>query len=324
MIKPKSYKTESELLQLIKDKVPESLHLDYKRSEALQKIESKRRELAKDVAAFAAAEGGTLIYGIGEDSETHEAGELDNGSDPNDISKEWIEQVIDSNVSPRIEGIIITAIELETTNPGRYAYVVSIPASDRAPHMVGGRYYMRQNFQSVAMEDYQVRDVMFRRRSPRLELLALIVEQEESFILKFIVKNVGLVAAENLYLEVEWLCENTSPQNWTPQEHPPAVFWTRPPSGNPRKRDVLRYVQTDAAGYIGHTPHRRLPQLVYPDTQFELEELSLAIRKDVSPDETISIRLYARNMPVVYKRVKCRMFLETAYLGNVRTLPLGG
>ncbi len=324
MTKPKNYRTEAELLQLIKDKVPESLHLDYKRSEALQKIESKRRELAKDVAAFATAEGGTLVYGIGEDHETHEAGEIDNGSDPNEISKEWIEQVIDSNVSPRIEGIIIHAIELETIHPGRYAYSVAIPASDRAPHMVGGRYYMRQNFQSVAMEDYQVRDVMFRRRSPRLELMALVIEQEENFVLRFIVKNVGLVAAENLYLEVEWQRESTSPQNWTPQEHPPAVFWTRPPSANARKTDVLRYVQTDAVGHIGQTPHRRLPELIYPDTQFELEELSLEIKKNVSPDETISIRLYARNMPVVFKRVRCRTFLETSYLGKVRTLPLGG
>jgi hypothetical protein len=72
-------------------------------------------------------------------------------------------------VQPRIEGLEITPIPLGN---GRNAYVLTIlQAATRAPHQApDGKYYKRQNFQSVPMEDYEVRDTLRRATTPELHV----------------------------------------------------------------------------------------------------------------------------------------------------------
>ena len=84
------------------------------------------------------------------------------------ITKEWVEQVIDSRVQPRIEGLIIKPINLAKG----LGFVLTIPqATARAPHQAPDkRYYKRQNFQSVPMEDYEVRDALRRSTTPDLHV----------------------------------------------------------------------------------------------------------------------------------------------------------
>jgi predicted HTH transcriptional regulator len=158
-------KTRQDIERLVKDGVNESLTLDYKQSVALSKEEKKKDELCKDVTAFANAAGGQLIFGIEEDK--HAPVAVDDGAAP-EITKEWIEQVIDSRVRPRIEGLTIRPIQLANG----LGFVIDIPqASSRAPHQAPDkRYYKRQNFQSVAMEDYEVRDILRRATTPDLEV----------------------------------------------------------------------------------------------------------------------------------------------------------
>lgn len=164
----KSYEwDETDLLGLIQNQTKESIELDYKSCDSLQKTEGKKNELSKDVSALANSAGGTLVYGITEDG--HVPTGLDIGYDPTDITKEWIDQVINSNIHPRIEGLLINQIELTTQNPGRVAYVLEVPQSTRGPHQAADkRYHKRFNFESVAMEDYEIRDIMRRASSPNL------------------------------------------------------------------------------------------------------------------------------------------------------------
>jgi Schlafen, AlbA_2 len=114
------------------------------------------------VSAFANSAGGQIIYGIVE--EDRKPVKVDDGSD---LSREWIEQVIDSRVQPRLDGLVITPVPVGN---GRHAYVLTIPqASGRAPHQAPDkRYYKRQNFQSVPMEDYEIRDALRRATTPEL------------------------------------------------------------------------------------------------------------------------------------------------------------
>lgn len=57
-----------DISRLISDRAQESLYLDFKRGEALERQNNKvRRELIKDVTGLANADGGRLIYGIAED-----------------------------------------------------------------------------------------------------------------------------------------------------------------------------------------------------------------------------------------------------------------
>lgn len=109
--------TEADLAQLISDQVAESLILDYKASAALQRTDGKKNELSKDVSAFANSAGGLLVYGVLEDGNIPT--ELDQGLNPDEITKEWIEQVINSRISRRIDGVGIRQIHLTGTRSGR-------------------------------------------------------------------------------------------------------------------------------------------------------------------------------------------------------------
>lgn len=161
--------SEETILSMIKDRVQESLELDYKECPAIFPLtEGKKKELSKDVSAFANSAGGIIIYGIKENG--HIPTEIDTGFDPNALSKERLEQIINSIIHPRINELLIKQIELVTTSPGHVLYVVSIPqATTIAPHQAAdNRYYKRFNFESVAMEDYEIRDILRRATTPDL------------------------------------------------------------------------------------------------------------------------------------------------------------
>jgi hypothetical protein len=154
---------------MIRTATKESIDLDFKRSDDLQITDRKRTEISKDISAFANSAGGTLIYGMLENG--HIATGLDTGSDPNVITKEWLELVITSTIHRRIDSIRINQVELKTSNPGRVTYVVYVPQSTRTPHQASDkRFYKRFNFLSAPMEEYEVRDLYRRGEVPDLRI----------------------------------------------------------------------------------------------------------------------------------------------------------
>jgi hypothetical protein len=159
--------TRADLERLVLEAVQESLTLDYKDARSLGKTSPARNELCKDVSAFANSAGGQIIYGIEEQGPRPIRVQDSDSVNPAEITREWIEQVIDSNVQPRIQNLVVQSIDVA---PGRVAYVITIPqATTYAPHQApDNKYYYRQNFQSVPMEDYQVRDTMRRATTPEL------------------------------------------------------------------------------------------------------------------------------------------------------------
>lgn len=188
----------NDLEELVANQIPESLTLDYKSSDALEKTDAKRRELAKDVSAMANSAGGVLIYGVKE----RKGGFpncIDEGTDMSGIPPEWFDQVVNSLVHPRISGIGVNPIPL-ATNSGRVAYVLVVPQSATA-HMASDHiYHKRYGTITTKMEDYEVRDVMTRESVPRLNVL--ISENRPS--------------PSNLVLELKIRVENEA---ITPAEH---------------------------------------------------------------------------------------------------------
>lgn len=200
--------TESDIQELIKNEIPESLHLDYKRIDSLQNKDKRKNEIAKDVSAFANSDGGVLIYGIIE--ENNKPLSHDNGVDPSKISREWLEQVINSRINRRIPEVRINQINL-TEPKGNVIYVVEIPQSHLAPHMAfDNKYYKRFNFQSVAMEEYEVRDISNRFKVPDLtfhiSLISSTTNQNNTFDCNFTLKNHSPVPAE--YTSLEFLIDS--------------------------------------------------------------------------------------------------------------------
>jgi hypothetical protein len=158
------------LLALIMDKTPEDFTLEFKASEALAKTNEKKKELAKDISALANSAGGTIIYGIVEDRSTHAADKLDAGTDQVEIPPEWIEQIVDSRVHPKINGLRVFAIPLRDSDQAKVAYIVEVPQGTTAHMASDNKYYKRRDRTVSAMEDYEVRDAMARDVVPRLDV----------------------------------------------------------------------------------------------------------------------------------------------------------
>ena len=164
--------SEVELLALIANQVEENINLDYKGADSLQKTDGKKKEISKDISAFANSDGGTIIYGIREfdDAARRHLPEKLDPVDRTNISKEWLEQVINSNIQPRVSGILITSIQL-SSSANHVANIVTVPKSNTAHQASDKRYYKRYNFESVAMEDYEVKDIINRQSNPVLNLV---------------------------------------------------------------------------------------------------------------------------------------------------------
>lgn len=164
---------------LIFNQVEESLSLEYKAAAALQRDDSKRADITKDVSAMANSAGGTLIYGIREPAEKTKA-HFPEAIDPverGQASKEWLENVIQT-IRPRIEGLAIHPVPIPG-EPERVVYVVEIPQSSTAHQAADFRYYRRYNFMCVPMQDYEIRDVMARRQHPHIEIVCERITRSE-------------------------------------------------------------------------------------------------------------------------------------------------
>jgi hypothetical protein len=188
-MRPSTEWREDDVLQLVELQTKESSSLEYKQCAALRtegavynrrtrKYEEKQRkqsrdkivsEISKDVSSFANADGGTIIYGVVEDN--HVPLFIDhNPFLPTEVSREWLENVIDSNIRRKIQGVKINQVELTSANPGKVIYTVCIPQSLQGAHQANDYcYYQRRNFKAEPMEDYQVRDVMNRFNFPLID-----------------------------------------------------------------------------------------------------------------------------------------------------------
>ena len=162
-------KTEYSLQDLndfVELEVEENIHLDYKDGAALSS--DKIFEITKDVSSFANSDGGIIIYGVGEDKNTHKPSYYAPITDTK-YSKEWLEQKINL-IQPKINGLIIYPIRLNE-KASKSIYIVKIPRSDDAPHMADDkRFYRRDNFSSEIMHSFEVRNCFYRFTAPLLKL----------------------------------------------------------------------------------------------------------------------------------------------------------
>jgi Putative DNA-binding domain len=159
--------TKSDLEALHLGNIKESTSLEYKASLAIDKAnDNKKIEMAKDVSAFANADGGQIIYGMTE--KDHEPTGLDNGVDEKAYPEIWFEQVLQQHITPQIPGLRIRHVPLKKP---MVAIVIEVPATKADPHQVSdGRYYRRHNYNRLTMEHYEVRDAIRRAIDPALIL----------------------------------------------------------------------------------------------------------------------------------------------------------
>ncbi|MFA5191480.1 MAG: ATP-binding protein [Verrucomicrobiia bacterium] len=198
--------TKEKLEQMIADAAEESLTLEYKSALALAKTDSDKAEITKDVSAFANSSGGVLIYGIAEPADRAKR-HFPERLDPiirSVFSKESLEQIIQT-IQPRIEGVVIHPVTIDE-QANSVCYVVEVPQSHTAHQARDHVYYKRHNFNVLAMEDYEVRDVMNRKTHPKLRASIFInrnakpLDAEGLILVRL--ENVGRVLAKYVMVEL--------------------------------------------------------------------------------------------------------------------------
>jgi len=203
--------TQEDILELIEDEIEESLNLDFKRAESLEQTDGRKKEIAKDVSSFANSDGGIIVYGIEEGDYKATGISFIDGEK---ITKEWLEQVINSDIHRRIKGIEIYPIRFDN-DIKKTVYVVKIPASNNSPHMAKNfRYYKRSNFETICMDEYEVRQAYQKRENTKMIIGDIIFNEiysrklsnsflsDINYILGFQVKNVGNVVEKLYKLEI--------------------------------------------------------------------------------------------------------------------------
>ena len=230
---------EDDIIRLVKDRISENINLEFKSCDALTD-KGWRGELAKDVSAFANSAGATIIYGIIEDRATHEAKSIDLGYDPREINIESLEKIINSRIQRKIDGIHYKVIALNKTCPGRVIFLLSIPESSRAPHMADHHFYKRYNYESVYMDEYEVRERYRRETYPSRDIVRAWFDDAINPTIEF------------LQREEQLLCEET--WTWDRQNE---MFKELRPIGDswsfsPNEEDFLSRHPRLAEAYIEH------------------------------------------------------------------------
>jgi hypothetical protein len=157
--------TEAELAALHTGNVKESLYLEYKASDAVDKKDDKKKlEIARDVSAFANSMGGQIVYAMTEHE--HEPTGLDQGIDPKTYPTLWFDQILQQHITPNLMGLDIKHVPLAS---GNVAVRISVPPGTGDPHQVSdGKYYRRHNFNRLAMDHYEIKGLFYRTTTPDL------------------------------------------------------------------------------------------------------------------------------------------------------------
>ncbi len=195
--------TIDQLNQYIEDQIEESIYLDYKAADSLGTTDGRKNEISKDVSAFANSDGGTIIYGIREFQEGAKyLPEKIDSINRFTFSRETLEQVINTRISPKLHGVIITPITIGHPEDNQVVYVVEIPKANTAHQASDKRYYRRYNFQSIPMDDWEIKDIInrenkaivdvyFRPRFPTAFFDFYISEKRTKMSFDIIATNVG-------------------------------------------------------------------------------------------------------------------------------------
>lgn len=154
--------TAADLQALIDGGVSEGRAIEYKQALPGNSDDEKKEFLA-DVASFANAGGGDLIFGVEEAREKNQPTGIPkavNGLPSINSDKEVLrlQQIVREGIDPRISGVGIRAVEGPLSGP---AIVMRIPRSLAAPHMVkfknSSRFYSRTSAGKYQLDVHEIR-----------------------------------------------------------------------------------------------------------------------------------------------------------------------
>lgn len=272
--------TIEDIQSLIDIQAEENTYYEFKDARAID--DKQKAEISKDVSAFANADGGVIIYGLNEDRNTHKAVGL-SFVDSLKYSKEWLENVIHSNIHRKIDNLRIYKVD-NPHNINESIYIVKIPRSTNAPHMSSdNKFYKRANFKVIAMEEYEVRDSYLRIQHSQLEIVDWYLELknqntaftgETELTFRAFIRNAGRTVENQYKLNINFEGENLLSLHF--RDYAPCLKTIGTPEGY-RLAEVLD-----------------VP--IYPDEVIEFDRFTIVLpsikQQEIFDRTTLSLELY--------------------------------
>lgn len=154
--------TLDDIKNLVRNKISENLCLDYKLMNYGESSGNKK-ELLKDITAFANSSGGDLIIGIGEDK--YNQASIIPGIESENIASDVnrIEQIIYSGIEPKLNTVKVKYFILENK---KYVILIRVQASTLFPHMVSfqktNKFYIRKSDKNILLDAYELRNIFLK------------------------------------------------------------------------------------------------------------------------------------------------------------------
>lgn len=151
--------TYEDIEDLKNKQIEESEILDYKRD--YSQIDDKNgNNLLKEIAAFSNSSGGFLIYGVEETGKGGYPSEIV-GID-NDIDLERLEQIIISNIRPRIA---VKFSKIPIPDSEQIILIIFIPEGQNQPYYNNrsNKYHKRYNFEAKEMDEHEI-EALYQKR----------------------------------------------------------------------------------------------------------------------------------------------------------------
>lgn len=131
----------------------EGYHLDFKGE--FGNLDKAKKELSKDISAFANTGGGFLIIGVDKNYKIIGV----NKTIQNRAIDEWLNQILSSNIEPPVFYFDPKVIDIP--NSEKVIVVIHVPESTKKPHIVTewNNYHVRINDSSKSANHNQIRDM---------------------------------------------------------------------------------------------------------------------------------------------------------------------
>ncbi len=154
--------TKEDLKNLVRNHKQEDSFLDFKR-DLYGKTDTDKKELLKDVSAFANGSGGEIIIGIEEDNYS-QAKTLCGFTTTNiSVEKNRIEQIIMNGLEPKLDTFKVRYIHIGNH---RFVMIIRIEHSPLFPHMVSfqrfNKFYIRKSDKNLLLDVYELRNLFLK------------------------------------------------------------------------------------------------------------------------------------------------------------------